>query len=468
MDAERNLFKQVYERFAQESTPTLMLRIITERAFSAAEIDALFQRTALRQYEREILFSAVVELMVLVVTGARPSVHRAWQRGKEAIGASFKALYDKLAGIEPGVDQALVRHTAARCAELIDAMPGAHPQRLVGLPLRFVDGMHIEASEHRLAVLRDVAAGPRPGFALAVFDAERGLVTHALFEPDGHAQERARSDDLLALVTAGECIVADRNFCTQRLVCGLLARGAHPVVREHAHMPYDVLGPAVAAGRTATGAVFRQRIRVCDPTTDPARTWEIWRISLYLDQPTRDGETEIHILTDLLDHGITAVDVADTYGARWTIEGCFLDMATALNAEINALGYPPAALFGLAVGFCAYNVLATLRAAVRSAQGAAVEQELSAFAVIDEARAGWHGLTVLIAAELWARYHDMPVAELAAELRALGRRLSLDDGYRKAKRGPKKPRTTRTRFRRKPHIATQRLLDEAAAAARRR
>lgn len=468
MDAERNLFKQVYEGFARDSTPTLMMRIITERAFSAAEIDALFRRTALRQYEREILFSAVVELMGLVVVGARPSVHRAWQRNKAAIGASFKALYAKLAGIEPGVDQALVRHTAARCAELIDAMRGAHPGRLAGIPLRFLDGMHIEASERRLAVLRDVAAGPRPGFALAVLDAERGLVTHALFEPDGHAQERARSDDLLALVEPGVCVGADRNFCTQRLVCGLLARGAHPLIREHAHLPYTVLGPAVAAGRSATGAVFRQPIRVCDPTTDPDRTWDLWRVSLHLDQPTRDGETVIHILTDLLDHGVSAVAVTETYGGRWTIEGCFLDMAKALNAEINALGYPPAALFGLAVGFCAYNVLATLRAAVRSAQGAAVEAELSAFAVIEEARSGWHGLTVLIAAELWARYHAMPVAELATELRGLGRRLSLDDGYRRAKRGPKKPRTPRTRFRRTPHVATQRLLDEKEASRKKR
>ena len=69
---------------------------------------------------------------------------------------------------------------------------------------------------------------------------------------------------------------------------------------------------------------------------------------------------------------------------------------------------------------------------------------------------------MLIAAERWARYHDMPVAELATELRALGRRLALDGGYRRSKRGPKKPPTPRTRFKNKPPVATHRLPIETA------
>src|SRR5207248_1366258 len=110
--------------------------------------------------------------------------------------------------------------------------------RRLGTRRWVLDGMHIEATEHRLAVLRDLAAGPRPGFALAVYDAERGPVVHALFEPDGHAQERSRSDDVLALVQPGEGWMGDRNFCTQRLLCGILARHAHPPIRQHAHLPY--------------------------------------------------------------------------------------------------------------------------------------------------------------------------------------------------------------------------------------
>lgn len=461
MDAPDALFKQVYEAFARDSTPTLMLRLVTERALAAGPLDALFEDAAVRQRQEEVLFSTQVALMMLVVTGARPSVHRAWQRDKDLVGTSVRALYDKLKGIEPGVDAALVRHSGARCAEVLDELGVARTAIVPGMPVRIVDGMHVAATQRRLKVLRDVAAGPRPGFALAVYDADRGLVTHGVFEPDAHAQERSRTDDLLALVKPGECWLADRNFCTQRLVGGQLARGAHPLVREHANFPYEVLAPREAAGRTASGAVFRQRIRVRDPEgEDPARTWDLWRVTLELDAPTRDGETVIHLITDLPDHGVTAAECADAYLARWTIEGCFRDMATALHAEIKPLGYPPAALFGLAIGFCAYNVLATLRGAVRAAQGPAVEEELSAFALVEEARGAWRGLSVLIAADLWARYHRMPVPEFAAELRALGRRLSLDDGYRRSKRGPKKPPMPRTRYKDKPHIATHRLLKE--------
>lgn len=459
VDEPHNLFKPVYEAFARESPSTLIMRIVTERAFAAPAIDALFEATAERQYTRDVLFSSMVGLMVLVVTGARSSVHRAWQRDKEAVGTSVKALYTKLAGVEPGVDRALVRHTGNRCAELVTALRAARPAALGGMPRRIVDGMHIEASERRLDVLRDVAAGPRPGFALAVFDVERELVVDALFEPDAHAQERSRTNDLLALARPGECWIGDRNFCTVRYVTGLLAAGAHPLLRQHGHFPFEPRGARRHVGRAAAGEVYEQRIEVTNE--DEGRTWALWRVTLELDTPTRDGDTAIHLITDLPDHGVDAIACAEAYGERWTIEGCFLQMATALNAEINALGYPPAALFGLAVGFCAYNVLSTVRAALRAAHGAAtIDEGLSTFALVEEARGAWRGLTVMIAAELWARYHGMPAADLADELRSLARRFSLDDGFRKAKRGPKKPPPKRTRFKDHPHVATQRLLDE--------
>lgn len=461
MPADDALFKPVYDAFARDSTPTLLMRIVTERAFSAGALDALFERTAVRQRQQEILFSSMVGLMVLLVTGARSSVHRAWQRDKDSIGTSVRALYDKLAGVEPRVDSALVHHVGARCAELIDALnvrrvPGAVRR---ALPVKIVDGMHIASTQRRIKALRDVAAGPRPGFALAVYDARRRLVTDAIFEPDAHAQERSRSDDVLALVQQGECWIADRNFCTQKLVSGMLARGAHPLIREHGNFPYEALGPREAAGETSAGRVWRQRIRVREPAEDGERRWELWRVSLDLYEPTRDGEREIHLITDLPDYGVTAVRCVEAYRSRWTIEGCFLQMATALHAEVDTLGYPPAALFALAVGFCAFNVLSTLEASVGAAQGEAVEAQLSTFALVEEARGAWHGLTVLIAAELWARYHEMPVVALAQELRELGKRLSLDDGYRKSKRGPKKPPTPRTRFKGEPHVATYRILN---------
>jgi hypothetical protein len=44
-------------------------------------------------------------------------------------------------------------------------------------------------------------------------------------------------------------------------------------------------------------------------------------ITLTLETPTRDGETEIRLLTNL--RGIGAAKVCDLYRTRWTIEGHF-------------------------------------------------------------------------------------------------------------------------------------------------
>lgn len=42
-------------------------------------------------------------------------------------------------------------------------------------------------------------------------------------------------------------------------------------------------------------------------------------------------------------------------------------MEAHLHSEINSLGYPKAALFGFCVALVAYNVLALVKAALRSA-----------------------------------------------------------------------------------------------------
>jgi hypothetical protein len=459
IDQERALFKAVYDRFADRSTVTLMARIIHERAFSAKAIDALFERESERQYTREILFSSLVEVMMLVVLGEHPSVFSAWKKNKHVITTSVQALYDKLRNVEPKVASALVRSMAAQCAQLIDSMDARRPALLPQFPLRILDGMHIEHTHRRLAKTRGSAAGPLPGFALAVYDVERDLISHAIFEQDGHAQERSRLDDVLPCVSPGECWVADRNFCTQAFLLALLDHGAHVLIREHAQMPWIAEQSSEPAGETEGGKLFKQQIRVGKSDTFEGK--KLWRVTLELDDPTRDGDRELHIITDVLDHGVSAADVMRVYRARWSIERCFHTMATTLHAELNTLGAPGAAMFALAVGYCAYNVFSTLGAALRSAHGSeTIDQGLSKHAVVTELKAMAGGLGVLVPDDLWVSYRRKPLEELGAELVTLARRFSLDNGYRKAPT-PKKPpnRTPRTRFKGKPHISTKSVLD---------
>ena len=179
------LFNAVYERFAAECPVSVMVR-----ALAPAPLDRLFADTAERQYTKELLFSTTVDVMTAVVCRIQPSVHAAYQAAGDRIGVSVKALYDKLAHLEPGLSAALVQHTAERLAPRIRRLKGTRPPLLKGYTVKILDGIPL-STDRRLKVLRDVAAGPLPGQTLVVLEPETGLATAVVCGEDGHAQERS-------------------------------------------------------------------------------------------------------------------------------------------------------------------------------------------------------------------------------------------------------------------------------------
>ncbi len=56
-----------------------------EQSLPAEEIDELFEQQAQRQYQRELLFSTIVNLMSLVVGGIALSVNAAYQAKAKGI-----------------------------------------------------------------------------------------------------------------------------------------------------------------------------------------------------------------------------------------------------------------------------------------------------------------------------------------------------------------------------------------------
>jgi hypothetical protein len=106
------------DRFAKEAPVATMVRGLMANILSATELNAIFHDRAEQQWENELLFSTVVELLSLVVTKAKPSLHAAYQTHREQLGVSAKALYDKTAGVELPVTQELVRRTAHRMREV--------------------------------------------------------------------------------------------------------------------------------------------------------------------------------------------------------------------------------------------------------------------------------------------------------------------------------------------------------------
>ena len=63
------LFKELFDRFLEQSPICVMARGLMERALATPSLNALFEKTAQRQYTRELLFSTTVDVMALVVSG---------------------------------------------------------------------------------------------------------------------------------------------------------------------------------------------------------------------------------------------------------------------------------------------------------------------------------------------------------------------------------------------------------------
>jgi len=308
------VFSDLFERFAADCPLPVVARATLENALNPRIIDGVFEDVADRQYTRKILFSSIVELMTLVVCRIRPAISAAYQARAETIDASLKAVYDKLDRTEPAIAAALVRTTAERLAPVIQAMGGARPELLPGYRAKILDGNHLAGTQHRIKELRTMRAGALPGQALVVLDPALMLAVDVIPCEDGHAQERSLLGAVLETLYARDLLIQDRNFCTTGFLFGIARRDAFFVVRQHAStLHWEFVGKRRSCGRVATGKVFEQAVRLTDPETDEVLIAR--RVTVVLDTPTRDGDAEIHLLTNRPDGDAKAKAVAELYRA---------------------------------------------------------------------------------------------------------------------------------------------------------
>jgi len=164
------VLSKTFERFAKGSPVAVMARALMERALEPNALNAVFLEQAERQYERELLFSSVVDLMALVVCGVHPSVRKAYQAMREQLPVTLTALYAKLNGIEMATSQALVADSAQRLRPVLDELGVSGVQWRPGYRIKALDGNHLASTERGLKVLRGCAAGPLPGQSLVVLE----------------------------------------------------------------------------------------------------------------------------------------------------------------------------------------------------------------------------------------------------------------------------------------------------------
>lgn len=452
------LLSSVFEPFIASRPVCVMARGALERLLDAERLNALFERTARKQYTQELLFSTLVDLMSEVVLGKQPSVHAAYQSRSEEIPASVTAVYGKLKHVETAVSEALVRDSFNRAAPVVRKLRASEPSWLPGRRVRIIDGNHLPATEHRLEELRQTWAAPLPGKALVVFDQALGLIRNVFLTEDGQAQERSLLERVLATVRRGELWIADRNFCTLGLIFAMERRGAAFVLRQHGTLQGRPVGARRQVGATDTGVAYEQTLLVTEPKT--GEELALRRVTVKLKTPTRDGDRELHLLSNLPADEASAQKLAQLYRGRWTIERVFFDVERAFQAEGSTLGYPPAALFALCLGFLAYNAVALVLAAVGREHGRkTVRDEVSMYYLSLEIRQTWDGMQVAIPARHWRPFATQSDEEFAATLRELAKRMNLTR-YQKHARGPKKKPPDKAKYKNGGHVSTAKLLAE--------
>jgi hypothetical protein len=450
----------VFERFVEQSPFSVMTRATLENLFADSFLDQLFEEQAQVQYHRQLAFSTVTTLLTQVVLRFRPSLRDAYRRTPD-LPATLKAVYEKLQHVELLVCQELVRQTADRARGVLDCWPPAlRPDPVPGLRLCILDGNYLAGTQHRLAPLRHDGAAALPGMSVVMREDRTGLLTRLVCREDAYTNERALLGEVLAWVGKDDLVVADRNFCCFDFLLGLIDRDAFFVCRHHEQVGLTARTPLRHVGSTPTGEVYEQEVEI----GPKERRKQLRCIVVKLYEPTRDGDTEIRLLSNVPAEKAEATLLAELYLRRWTIEHSFQELTDYLRCEVDTLGYPKAALFGFSLAVCAYNVLAVLKGALAAVHGQAkVEAELSTYAMAQEISQDTSGLRIALPAKFWTRFARMNCAELAEWLKQIAAGIDWPS-HRKSKRSPSKkhesPPPKTKGGRRRSHVSTARLLDK--------
>lgn len=446
----------LFQRFAKERPAAVLIQMALSHSLEPQRLNRLFADNAERQYERTLLFSMLTRLTASVVLRKHRSINAAYHRMSEQLDASITATYGKLQRIEPGLSQALVRYSYRQTVEVHKALGSRPRHQIPGYETRILDGNHLSGTEHRLKETRDITAAPLPGKSLVVMCPRYDAICDLFPIEDGHAQERSAIDGVLETVHRDQLWVADRNFCTLKFLYAIFLRGGVFVVRHHEKLVGGERGRLKKVGKTGTGTVYEQSFVLPD---FEGQSLTVRRIMVKLKTPTRDGDLEIAILTNVPEDRADAIEIAEVYRGRWRIETAFQHLTQVLKCEVNTLCYPRAALFCFATALVGYNAFSIVKAAIGAAHGQEAVQMLSHYRVATEIAETTDGMLIALPLEKWECFTGMAAEEFAAAMKEVAAQMQ-PRRYRKSVRGPKKPKEKKTHSRQAVHVSTKKILDE--------
>lgn len=443
--------QDVLQKFAVKAPFAVMTRLVTQAVISE-ELDRVFEQHRESQYERNVQFSAVAMAVADVAMNFSENFNQAYKVHRKQLGVAITSFYDKIKATETAVSEAIVAKSAEKARQLQDALGFVPWEILPGYRVLGVDGNVLAKTDKRLGVLREAAGAPLPGKAVARFDLQRQLFDRAYLLEDAHDQESATCDRLVEDLLPHDVLVADRHYCIVRFLENIAAATGRFVIRQHGRLKGVLLGKRKRLGRTSSGMVYEQAMKL----SADEKALVVRRITVVLDTPTRDGEIEIHVLTNLP----TEVDgrtISDVYRLRWEEENAFHVLQMTLTCELASVGHPRAALLLFCLSMLAFNIRQVIFAALYAEHADENVEEISHFHVSKEVSRYTDGMLVALDDEAWRALTPTSEHGVVRLLRTIARGIDLGD-YKKSRRGPKKKKPKRSRNVKSSHVSTARLL----------
>jgi hypothetical protein len=340
-----------------------MFRSFFERVFSEESLNQIFRDRAQKQVESDVLFSHLVGILVPVVSGNSKSVGSAYQAGK--FDYSRQALYDKLKGVESSVSAGLLTTVVDKLLPIHKSANVNHADPVKGYHTYVIDGKTYNATEYRLRECRTDARAPLPGRSVAVFDTRHELFVDIECETNAHCSERKIVRPLLERLETGALYMADRNFADSYTLSAFIGAESYFITRQNKGcLSWRKIDQSRIQdrGQDENGnQLTEEKIEI--KLTDGS--WKtIRRITVKLSKPTRKGDTELMLLSNLPGR-VSGKAIANAYRKRWTIETSFGHLARALNAEIKTLCYPKAAGLCFSIALVLFNLMSTIKALLK-------------------------------------------------------------------------------------------------------
>lgn len=444
--------KSILNRFIGKNPLAVMTRSIIGCVIGE-EFDTVFEDNRSRQYNDTIKFSTIAISMAEIALGTVKNRNQAYLKYKEELQTSSVAYYGKLNRIEPSISEAVVRHSSMRTSELLEKLDFQPWEMLSGYRCFSIDGNHLQKTEKRLKETRELCAAPLPGTIVARFDHQTQMFDQAYLLEDAHAQESSILDRVLEDIVERDLVIADRHFCIVKFLLDISVRGGCFLIRQHGRLKGKLLGKRKRIGSIDSGEVYEQEMEIGDGD----RILVLRRVTVLLKKATRDGDTELHLLSNVPVADASACQLAEMYRERWEIENAFYILTMTLNCEMKSNCYPRCALFQFCMAMVAYNCRQVLLAALYAEHDQDDVDQMSQYQVSIDTVQPMGGMLTAINEEEWNHLTPQSPRGIANFLRRVSRSVNVKS-YRKSVRGPKKPKPPRKRCKTGTHVSTAKLL----------